>query len=65
MEIKIALTLDHETKNTVRYNETLKPQKLWSGTIYIQKFALGMEADFPPELELTIAVPKAKLAAVS
>ena len=63
MEIKVTLKFDREAKNTVRYMEATNPPKLYQGFIYIQKSALG-SSPYPLELELTIATPRAVLAAV-
>lgn len=63
MEIKITLKFDREAKNTVRYMEATNPPKLYQGLVYIQKSVFGGDS-YPLELELTVATPKAILAAV-
>ena len=53
--IVLSFTLERETKNTVRYQETNDPQTI--GTLYVQKMALKALAPgdgYPEALTVTL-----------
>ncbi len=48
----LTFTLERETKNTARYQESTEGKPPAVGTLYVQKWALG--TDLPKELTVTI-----------
>jgi hypothetical protein len=52
----ITLTLEKETKNTVRYMEEASGKPPVVGTLYIQKWALGQ----PPPEKLLVTIKAAE-----
>ena len=53
----LTFTMERETKNTARYQEHTDGKPPAVGTLYVQKWALGM--DLPKELVVTISEPEA------
>lgn len=50
LTLELSFTLERETKNTVRYQESSDPQVI--GTLYVQKLALG--TPYPETLTVTV-----------
>lgn len=48
MELTVELTLERETKNTIRYEEVVRDQPPIIGTLYVQKWALKKQSDTVP-----------------
>lgn len=53
MEQTVEMTLEKETKGTVRYAEKGEPDKHIFGTIYVKKGAFK-DGAFPKEVQVTI-----------
>ncbi len=53
MQHQIRFSIEKETKNTVRYQEESGGKPPVIGTLYVQKWALGV--DVPSVLSLTIS----------